>query len=204
MRRKVLALGIAAMFAVAACSSGSHNASPTTISTSPSTAVDHSAAPNPDVVPPFITAAYVNAVLVVLNHVYGNATRDLRTSLAVSPMVKTDLRSIFNDPLYEQQVHAATLSLQGVINNVRSQPGDLKTTVLRLIAASNTCIFAETKTDFSAAFIHPTPEPASEYFELARKQSGDDPNHLNPTPWAFAVSLAYLSPTSAASTCPSA
>jgi hypothetical protein len=148
--------------------------------------------------------AYVDAVLAALNHVYGNATRALRSSHAVSAEVKTDLRSIFNDPLYDQQVDAAKLSLQGVINNVRSHPGDLKTTVSRLLTASTSCIFVKTQTDFSSAFIHTTPEPASEYFELAPKQPDDDPSNLNPTRWAFAKSLAYRTPTSIASTCPSA
>jgi hypothetical protein len=204
MRRKILALGTAALLAVAACSGSSRNASPTG-SRAPSTiATTDQGRPNPDDIPPTVTVSYVNEVLAVLNHVYGDATRSLRSSHSVSTAVKTDLRSIFNDPLYDQQVHAATLSLHGVIDNVRPDPGDLKTSVLRLITASATCIFVQTKTDFSSAFIHPTPQPASEYFELAPKQSGADPQHLNPTPWAFAVNLAYRSPTSAASTCPSA
>jgi hypothetical protein len=204
MRRRLLALGGAVVLAVAACSSGSHQAIPPTTSPLPTTSVVPIAGgPNPEVIPPVITVAYVNAVLTALNHVYGNATRDLRSTHTVTPTVKLYLRSIFNDPLYNQQVNAASLSLQGVINNVRANPGDLKTTVSRLITASENCIFVQTKTDFSQAFIHPTPQPASEYYELAPKQSGDDPGNLNPTPWAFAANLAYLTPTSVASTCPS-
>jgi hypothetical protein len=205
MRRRLLVLGGAVVLAVAACSSGSHRASPpTTVPVTSTSVVPVAGGPNPDVVPPVITVAYVNAVLSALDHVYGDATRDLRSAHMVTPAVKTNLRSIFNDPLYDEQVHAASLSLEGVINNVRADPGDLKTTVSRLITASRDCIFVETKTDFSEAFIHPTPQPASEYYELAPKQPGGDPGNLNPTPWAFAANLAYLTPTSAASTCPSA
>jgi hypothetical protein len=200
MRRRILALGGAVVLVLAACSGRAHDTAPTTTPPSPSTV----AAPNPDVIPPVITVAYVNAVLAVLNHVYGNATRALRVTHSVSTDVKSDLRAIFNDPLYAQQVHAATLSLKGVINNVRADPGDLRTVVIRLITGSPTCIFVETKTNFSAAFIHPTPQPASEYYELAPKQHAENPQGINPTPWAFAVNSAYLTPTSVATTCASA
>jgi hypothetical protein len=198
MRRRLLALGGAAVLVAAACSSGTHRASPPS-TTAPASAT---AAPNPDVIPPVITVAYVNAVFAVLNHIYGNATRVLRATHAVTPEVKADLRAIFNDPLYAEQVQAANLSLrQGVINNVRLHPGDLRTVVTRLIRASSSCIFAETKTDFSAAFVHATPQPAAEYFALSAKKSDSQLNNINPTPWAFAANEAYLSPTTVADPC---
>jgi hypothetical protein len=148
-----------------------------------------------------ITAAYVNAVLAVLNHIYGNATRSLRASHTVTAQTKEDLRAIFNDPLYSEQIQAATLSLKGSINNVRPDAGDGTTVVTRLIAATPKCVFVETRTNLGAVLVHPTPSAASEYYKLALKESSGDPLDLNPTPWAFAYNVAYLTPTTVPNQC---
>jgi hypothetical protein len=157
--------------------------------------------PNPDIIPPVITVTYVNAVLKTLFHVYGNATRTLATTRQVSTDVKADLRSIYNDPAYEQQLAAAQLSLRGVINNVRGDAGDPITVVKRLVSESSRCIFFEASTNLSLVLIHPTPAAASEYYELAPKDAGNDPLHLNPTPWAVSYNVAFLTPTTVPSRC---
>jgi hypothetical protein len=210
MRNKILTLGtLVALLALplAACSGGSHDAAPTTLASPPATtaastqAAPTSASPNPDVIPPVITVAYVNAVFAVLNHVYGNATRSLRASHAITASAKEDLRAIFNDPLYSTQVQAATLSLKGAINNVRPDAGDGSTVVTKLLNATPSCVFAETRTDLSAVLVHPTPSAASEYYKLAPKQPSADPHDLNPTPWAFSFNAAYLTPTTLSNQC---
>ena len=72
---------VAILLTLAACSGKSHDSAPTT--PPPTTAATTQASPpttagpNPDVIPPVITAAYVNAVFAVLNHVYGDATRTI-------------------------------------------------------------------------------------------------------------------------------
>jgi hypothetical protein len=157
--------------------------------------------PNPDVIPPVITAAYVNAVLAALNHVYGDVTRALRSSLAITPDVRRDLRSIFNDPLYAQEIQAAGISLRGAIENVRPNSGDGLTVVTHLISASSSCVFVETSTDLSNVLVNPTPQAASEYYALKPKVNGNDPNRLNPTPWAFAYNAAFLKPTKVKDPC---
>jgi hypothetical protein len=205
---RVTAVTLLVLF-LAACSGRSHDAAPTTSApiAPPTTArtvqaaPPTSAAPNPDVIPPVITAAYVNAVFAVLNHIYGNATRSLRASHAVTPQVKQDLRAIFNDPLYAQQIQAAKVSLNGAINNVRPDAGDGTTVVTEMIAATPSCVFVETKTNLSAVLVHPTPTAASEYYKLALKDSSTDPQDLNPTPWALAFNVAYLTPTTETNQC---
>lgn len=178
---------------VPACSSGSRKGSQP-----PPTAPG----PNPDVVPAVITPAYVDAVFKVLNHINGNATRLLAAQHFVSPVVREDYRAIYNDPMYDSELTAADESLQqGVIENVRPDAGDARTNVVRLISASNKCIFVETHTDLSGVFIQPRPMPASEYYELSPKQGGADPLHLNPTPWAISFNVAFLQPTDAPSRC---
>src|SRR5581483_4828845 len=93
MRRRFLALAMV-MLAAGACSgSGHHSAGPTTTGQTV-------AAPNPDVIPPVITPAYVNAVFVVLNHINGNAVRSLVAAGKVTDQVTDDLRAIYSPNLY--------------------------------------------------------------------------------------------------------
>ncbi len=203
MRRKLVALGGAVVVALAACSGSSHQTSPTTLSpTTDSPPPSTAAAINPDVIPPVITAAYVNAVFVVLNHINGDAVRSLVASKKVTPAVEMYLRAIYNDPLYSQEVKIAQQSIAGDLSNVRRPPGDLVTTVDRLISTSKTCVFAETQTDFAQVLVDPSAPAASEYFAMTRKQSGSDPGHLNPTPWSLSFNADYLSPTTIPSQCP--
>ncbi len=198
MRRTFLALGGVVLLTASACSTPSHAAAPPTTSLPPSTTT----APDPYSIPPVITVAYVNSVLVVLNHVYSDAERELASAHQVNAEVRADLRAVFNDPVYGQQVQAAEASLeQGVISNVRTDGGDAKTVVNRLITGTSACIFVETTSDPSALFVRPVLEPASEYFELVLKQPGADPRDLNSTPWAYGADEVFLEPTSVSSKC---
>lgn len=188
--RRVVALLVVLLAAMSGCSSSGHRAAPPTT------------LPDPDVVPAVITPAYVDAVFVVLNHVASNASRTLAQARAVTTIVKTDLRAVFNDPVYGRQLQLAEEALtQGVIRNVNTAGGDPITVVVRLISATSSCIFAETRTNFSPIEVHSTPTPASEYYELRLKQSGMDPLGLNPTPWAVSGEQVFEVPTTVKSSC---
>ncbi len=211
MRRKVLMLGGVVLLAIAACSGPSHHSTtPTSVPAPPTSAPSTSApstvsATDPYSVPRVITVAYVNSVLAALAHDNSDAARAFSDSRSINAVVTTDLRAIFNDPAYAQQIQDLVQSLrQGIISEVRPNGGDLKITVTRLITGTSSCIFVETTSDTSALFVHPSPPPASEYFELQPKQAGADPKHLNPTPWSFAYDEVFFTPTSAPSRCASA
>ena len=193
---------------VAGCTSGHISAATTTIPTTASTPVpttvstDGTAAtPNPDVIPAVITPAYVNAVFAVLNHINGDAVRALLAANAVTPTVKRDLRAIFNDPLYAEEVNILQESLSTGLSGIRQPPGDRVTTVISLIDGTNTCIFAATKTDFGAVLLKDPAPAAAEYYSLGPKQAHHDPYHLNSTPWAFSFNATYMSPTTIPDQC---
>jgi hypothetical protein len=202
MRRKLLTLGIAIAFVMAACSSSSRRASPSTSSQVPSTTARQATVTNPDVIPPVITVSYVNAVFKVLNHVNGDAVRALVANRQVTPAVHTYLRAIYNDPLYAEEVKIASESIQGSLTNVRDPPGDRVTTASKLIDVSPACLFVMTNTDLSEVVIHSTRPAASEYYRLTPKERNTDPEHLNPTPWALSFNATYLTPTSIPDQCP--
>jgi hypothetical protein len=169
---------------------------PTTTSPPPST----SSAIDPTRVPAVVTPSYVDAVFVVLNHIYGNALRlDLQT-VDVPPQSVADLRSIYNDPLFGQEVTIASQTLTGNLSNVRMPPGDQVTRVTRLISSSPSCIFIEATTTVRQV-VFKTPPVGYEYFELQPKQAGIDPQNLNSTPWAISFNVFYSSPTPQADPC---
>ncbi len=150
MRRRVFVAGAVVVVALSACSGKGRDAAPTTTAPPPTTAATTRASPptttvpNPDVVPAVITPAYVNAVFAVLNHLNGNVSRALVADGRITPQAMTDLRAIYNDPLYEQELTFARNSLSQSSGNVRKPPGDVMTTVRRLIFGSRTCMFVET------------------------------------------------------------
>lgn len=196
MRRRFLALA-AVVGILAGCSgSGHHSGTPPT-SASRQTA----ASPNPDVIPPEITPAYVNAVFDVLNHINGNAVRALLAAGSVTPTVQQDLRAIYSPPLYSVELNVFQNGLTQGRSNLRRPVGDRRTTVSRLLAAVPSCIFVETTSDLSAVELRPTAHAASEYWELQRKAASQDPQGLNPTPWSLSYNQDYSSPTSVPDPC---
>jgi hypothetical protein len=202
MRRRLLVLGGAVVLAVAACSSGSHRASPpTTVPLPSTTAASVAGGPNPDVIPPVITPAYVNAVFAVLNHLNGNAARLMVDNDQLTSNVRSTLRAIYNDPLFEVEVRVFEQSVSTQFSNVRRPPGDRMTIVMHLLTASPKCIFVSTHSDLSAVQDTPTRAAASEYWELQPKQPGADPTRLNPTPWALSFNQAFITPTNISTKC---
>lgn len=200
MRRRLALVVVAVMLVGTACSSGSHRAADPTTTSSTSTTVPPG--PDPYVVPSVITPAYVNAVFRVLNHIEGDVSRELVAHDAVTPRALADLRALFNDPLYSKEVTIAQQSL-AYLSNVRRPPGDVVTTVVKIISASPTCIFVSTHSQFGAVVIKPVKAAASEYWVLKPKKVGNDPENINPTPWALSFNADYLTPTSIPDQCDS-
>jgi hypothetical protein len=112
MRRLGLSLFVAASLGLVACGSSRPVTSPsttpappspttaaratTTVPTTvaPTTVAPTTTAPDPDVVPAVITPAYVDAVFVVLDHIYGNAVRSEVRGRSLTKPASVDLRSI--------------------------------------------------------------------------------------------------------------
>jgi len=149
-----------------------------------------------------ITVTYVNAVFKVLNHINGNAARNLVSTGQLTAPAIADLRAIYNDPLYSVEVRVFDQSISTHFANVRRPPGDRETVVLNLLTASASCIFVESMSDLSAVQVRPAPGAASEYWQLSPKQLGSDPTHLNPTPWALTLNEAFPIPNTIADPCP--
>ena len=197
MRRRIWALGVVVLLVlVGACSSGGHRPDPSTSSSvaAPTTSTAP-VAPNPYVVPPVITPAYVDAVFKVLNHINGNAVRALVASGAMTPEVYSELQAIYSDPLYPVEVRVFEAGLTESRSNLKPTLGDRQTTVLKVLAETPTCIGVSTRTSLQEVEIHPTAVAAAEYWSLRRKTNIDDPARLNPTPWVLNFNQDFQVPT---------
>jgi hypothetical protein len=150
-----------------------------------------------------ITPAYVDKVFAALNHVNGNAVRDLLAADRVTNQVKQDLRAVYNDPLYAQEVVIAGQTLQGNLSNIRRPPGDRRTIAIDVLGISRSCIFAKTETSFANVIVKQGAPGGSEYFKLTPTQAGADPRQLNPTPWSMAFNASYVAPTRIPNQCAS-
>jgi hypothetical protein len=196
MKRPVFAL-FAVSLAVCACAGPArHASSPDPPSPARQAAPASPARPaDPYAIPVVITPAYVDKVFAALNHVDGDASRMLVARRAVTLGVTTILRSIYNDPLFSEQVKIRSQSVQAPIPGLRHPLGDIRTSVVQLISSSPTCIFARTTSDYAGVLVDPGPPAGSEYFKLTRTQVGANAGHLNPTPWSLTFNAAFLKPT---------
>jgi hypothetical protein len=154
----------------------------TTTTTVPDTTT--TTVPDTRVVPSRITPAYVDAVLVKLNHIYGDAVRSVVHARKVTLTTAKYLGEIYSPELANGEGITFLESVKMGLSNVRDSPGDPKTKVIRLIAASHSCIFAKVITDINSETVHPVKPPADEFLGLRRAPVGSY-RGSNDTPWVI-------------------
>lgn len=130
-------------------------------------------------------AASVNAVLAGLDGVMGDLQRILVKERKITPEVTDRLRSIYAGPELLNQIDAFKADVDNGLLGYKATPGNRITTVSRLITATPVCIFAEVKRDYSPLAVGLSSRPSTLYVVLVNKEAGDDPKHLNPTPWTM-------------------
>jgi hypothetical protein len=198
MRRTLLALGGVALLATA-CGSPHAASSPTTapvpiraavVSTTttsppftPPATPTTTTVPDTSIVPSTITVAYVDAVLVQLNHIYGDAVRTTVKADKLTPDAIRYLKAIYNVPLGKEEQSLFRLALADRLPNVRPVPGDPISSVQKLIYASSSCIYVRVRTNSDPALIKPVPPLADEFMGLQRSRGGVV--GIDHTPWIF-------------------
>ncbi|MGH9152373.1 MAG: hypothetical protein ACRD03_08265 [Acidimicrobiales bacterium] len=156
---------------------------PTAPPTSPTTApVDVS------VIPEVIDEAYLTAVLAALDEVHGESMRLIVAAKTVTPEAADYLNAIYGDEEFSLQVDLwyASFARDPELNGMRPSPGDRRTTIERIIAASPTCVFLAIKRDYSAAEFEPRPDRL-EYVMLQPLDQSNDLRGVNPTAWMITL-----------------
>ena len=196
MKRKILALGGALLVALTACSGGSHVADP------PSTPPPTTAPPDPYAIPQVITVAYVNSVLAASgSRITATPPGRSRPAQQLRQAVQ-NLQAIYIDPVYAQPRSTRPKSASEAQSRTCDRhAGDGASRSPDSPPPPHRASSSKPGRIFQHVLIHAAPEAESEYYELVPKPASIDPDHLNPTPWAFAFNVAYMSSTQVASRC---
>jgi len=180
MRRSLVAIGAVTAVVAAAC--GGHRSAapppPTVVASTTTTTT-----PDPTVVPPVITAAYLDAVFARLNHVYGDAVRELVQARSVDPRVQTLLRAIYADPQYQYELNVFQQGLASSLAQLRPNPGDPVFSLVRW-RLSDGCIETTVLVNPDAQLIQPV-TPVQAFIDLKAGTGSHDPGHLNRTNWSI-------------------
>jgi hypothetical protein len=130
-------------------------------------------------------AATVDRILAGLDGVMGDAQRLLMRERRITPEVTDRLQAIYVGPELLNQIDAFRADVGNGLVGIKDPPGNRVTTVSRLITVSPICIFAEVARDYSPATAGAAPRPSKLYVVLVTKDEVEDPQQLNPTPWAM-------------------
>jgi len=142
------------------------------------------------VVPAHITVAYVNAVFAKLDAVLGNAVREIIRTRELPVQAEFQLAAIYTFEQLKIELRIISESIHKDLSNVRTVPGDLVVRTMSIVSASPHCIFVRATTDFAS--VDKASKVSKEnlvdgYYGLSRKTLSQDPEHLNPTPWAISA-----------------
>ena len=166
-----------------ACSGGdeSEAGSTATVPPAPSTTT------NPYAIPEVIDAAYVNRVLAGLDAAVGDIVRLVMRTRDVPPEVIERVKAVFLDR-EGQNLELASLqhSLRDGFRGFRENPGNKRSSVTNLFAATSNCVFVQVERDYSDVGLHDDNQPSTEWIVLKPLDPAQDPKSYNPTPWAFA------------------
>ncbi len=169
---------LVAALLVGACNGGGEGRGrdttlPPRVSTTASTVVDYS-------VPEVIDAAYVEKVMAALDHVYGDAIRILAHERKITQDFLERLGAIYGDRFFRiaqrswgEEIHQGLATLAAV-------PGDPRTTVGQILSASQECIVAAVRRDFSPIRAGEPASTPQRYIALVPRNTSV--KTVNPTP----------------------
>lgn len=191
-RQKAIAVAVLAGLAVGGCKDGGTSSAdptvPTAASSSSSTSTSAPAAPDVSTIPATIDETYLNAVLAALDEIDGQATRIIKSTKSFPPEAAVLLNAIYSDEAFdrETEVWLRSLARSPELAGIRPNPGNRRTIVSRIIAASPSCTWLAVRRDREAVNTDPNPDRI-EYIALVPKDSTNDPAGNNPTPWMISA-----------------
>jgi len=145
------------------------------------------------VVPPVITVAYVDAVFAKLDAVAGDALRSSKAADRVTQQAVQNLYAVFDESIVGPQLKGLGLTVQSHFANIRPNPGNESTNVVRLLHRSASCIFATVRTNF-AQVTNKSPRPPVVQYEGLRRATALNRREGDPTPWEIFYSVEYFKP----------
>ena len=138
---------------------------------------------NPYAVPPVIDEAYVNRVLAGLDQAVGDVVRLVVSTRTIPPEAVDRLRSLYVGEHRQFQLDLLSADVGRGLTNYREPPGNRRTTVMEVVAATSTCIFSKVSRDYSAVALETTGDFSIQWVVLIPAETGR--SAYNPTSWTF-------------------
>ncbi len=183
LRRVAAAVSLVLLGALVGCSSGGDAAAPTaTLGTAPPAPTTT----DPYAVPPVIDEAYVNRVLEGLDAAVGEVVRMVVRERRIPYEAAERLQAIYIDrDAWQLTIDLLQQDSFDNFSSYKDNPGDLDTTVTKLLVATKECVFAEVSRDYSQVGIRPDPPVSREWVALRPVTPEADPKGYNFTRWGF-------------------
>lgn len=194
IRAAVAAVVLAASAACSPSSADRSAAGPTaTVRTEPPAATVRTEPPrstttttNPYAVPAVIDAAYVNRVLAGLDAAVGDVTRLVIRTRTIPREAYDRLSAIYaNADFLQIKIDGYQRDIREGFSSYAPNPGNKVTTATQVLSARSTCIFVRVNRDYSGVGTTPLPQLDIQWVGLRTLDSSRDPNHYNPTSWAY-------------------
>jgi hypothetical protein len=153
--------------------------SPTSASSAPSTtaAIDITSKP------PVVTVAYADAVMDELDRLLSDAIREFVANDGPTKKFDDLLNAVYDEPSLENaRSDYGSLATDGV-DEFRHPPGDVETTVERLLKSTDDCVVMQVDRTFAEALAAPPKSKGPTYIALRPKGTNSDPSVLNGTAW---------------------
>lgn len=138
---------------------------------------------DPFAVPTVIDSIYVDRVLEALDRALGDILRELVSSKQLLPEPLSRLSSLYQGEYLQLRVDLLQEDFRNGFADYRSDPGNQRTTLVRLYSANTSCIFAEVSRDYSAVTPNLTGQGSQSWVSLRPRVPASDPHRINPTPW---------------------
>lgn len=177
--RSVL-LGLIALAAAGGC--GGNDTPPAPAGATVPRSAPTTAPADPYSVPATIDAAYLNRVFEALDAVDGDATRLIVRTKSLPPAAAERLIAIYSDDELKIQTGRWLDVIEAGMTGYRPDPGNLKTSVVRILSSTPRCVFVVVKRDHSAIAVNPQPVRETFVF-LGPLDPVRNKKQLNPTPW---------------------
>ena len=189
VRRRAAAVLL--LLTLAACRDSGGKEPETTVPTAPATSATTATTALSFEVPPTIDMAYVQKVMNALDHVEGDIARHVAAKRALDEEFGRYMVALYGgDSLSLQQQLWESIASKS-FERLRPQPGDPKTTVVRLVAIRPDCLLMRADRDYDAAFaIAGSPGPPR-YVGLVPLAPDRNLDGRNPTPWLITFDGSY-------------
>ena len=137
-------------------------------------------------IPNAITVDYANAVMKSLDHVLGDAFRELVANKAPTADFDARLVALYSGKELEHQrsVYGQTAA-NGFPNTRTDHSGDPVTTVESILRDEPSCHLFRVDRDFAGFILDPKAVSTKGFIALAPKDLASDSRSLNPTPWSI-------------------